>query len=233
MSSKPNMSLEQFRTSHGLALTHHATASSPAAARTLLHVGCGHATLTNIPVAGFHTTPWKEFRLDADASVFPDIIGSMTDMAAVRAEFADAIYSSHNIEHLYPHEVPLAMAEFLRVLQREGFLVLTCPDLQSVCALVAEGKLLETAYVSPAGPIAPIDILYGHRPAMAAGNLFMAHRSGFTLPSLCKSLIDAGFKSLYGFRRDQSFDLWVLASKSQRSSEEITQLAQEYLPQPQ
>jgi hypothetical protein len=52
-------------------------------------------------------------------------------------------------------------------LDDHGFVVITCPDLQSVCALVAQDKLTEAAYTAPAGPIAPLDILYGHRPPMA------------------------------------------------------------------
>jgi len=68
----------------------------------------------------------------------------------------DAVHSSHNIEHLYAHEVAVALEEFIRVLTPEGFLVLTCPDLQSVCALVAQDKLTDAAYTSPAGPIAPL-----------------------------------------------------------------------------
>jgi len=55
-----------------------------------------------------------------------------------------------------------------------------CPDLQSVCALVAQDKLLEPAYVSPGGPIAPMDILYGHRLSLAQGNLYIVHRTAFT-----------------------------------------------------
>lgn len=98
-------------------------------------------------------------------------LDTMTDMSAVASESVDAIYSSHNIEHLYPHEVPLAFAEFLRVLKPDGFFVVTCPDLQSVCALIAEDKLTEAAYTSPAGPFTRLDILYGHRPAMAQGNM--------------------------------------------------------------
>ncbi|MDO8705893.1 MAG: methyltransferase domain-containing protein [Sulfuricaulis sp.] len=62
----------------------------------------------------------------------------MTDMSAVATGSVDAVYSSHNIEHLYPHEVPVALAEFRRVLRGDGLLVIACPDLQSVCALVAE-----------------------------------------------------------------------------------------------
>lgn len=103
-------------------------------------------------------------------------VGTMTDMASVASESGDAIFSSHNIEHLYPHEVPVALAEFLRVLKPNGFAVITCPDLQAVCALVAEDKLTEPAYTSPAGPITPLDILYGLRSSMQKGNLYMAHR---------------------------------------------------------
>ena len=112
--------------------------------KTFLHVGCGH-TRKNETTKGFNTAGWTELRLDIDASVAPDIIGTMTDMTAVASESVDAIFSSHNIEHLYPHEVPIALAEFLRVLKPDGFLVVTCPDLQEVCRLVAEDKLLEAA----------------------------------------------------------------------------------------
>ena len=55
--------------------------------------------------------------------------------------------SPHNIEHLYPHEVSLALAEFRRVLKPEG-LFDPCPDLQSVCNLVAEDKLTDGLQVA-------------------------------------------------------------------------------------
>jgi len=145
----------------------------------LLHIGCGPMRKAQT-TRGFNTEAWSEIRLDIDPSVSPDVTGTMTDMSAVPSGSVDAIFSSHNIEHLYPHEVPVALTEFLRVLSDDGFAVITCPDLKSVCALVAEDKLTEPAYVSPAGPISPIDILYGHRPPMARGNLYMAHRCGFT-----------------------------------------------------
>lgn len=133
--------------------------------KTFLHVGCGPKR-KNQTTRAFNSEEWAEKRLDIDPAVQPDVVGTMTDMSAVSTGSVQAVFSSHNIEHLYPHEVPLALAEFLRVLSDDGFLVVTCPDLQSVCKLVAEDKLTEPAYVSPAGPIAPIDILYGHRPPM-------------------------------------------------------------------
>ena len=62
---------------------------------------------------------------------------------------------------------------------------------------MAEDKLTQVAYDSPAGPIAPIDIiLYGYRPSMANGNLFMAHRCGFTRKVLEGTLQSCGFKSV-------------------------------------
>lgn len=197
--------------------------------KSFLHVGCGPKH-KNQTTKGFIGSDWSEKRLDIDASVQPDIVGSMTDMAAVPSGSMQAIFSSHNIEHLYPHEVPVALAEFFRVLSDDGFAVITCPDLQSVCALVAEDKLTEPAYVSPAGPIAPIDILYGHRSSMVCGNLYMAHRCGFTKKVLSATLQASGFKSVATMARPSSFDLWALASKSPMEESALRSLASQHFP---
>lgn len=198
--------------------------------KTFLHVGCGSkrkAQTTN----GFNMPDWHEIRLDIDPSAQPDVIGTMTDMSAVASESVEAIYSSHNIEHLYPHEVPIAFVEFLRVLKTDGFFVVTCPDLQSVCKLIAEDKLTEPAYTSPAGPIAPLDILYGLRSAMARGNLYMAHRCGFTQRVLTATLQASGFKSVATTARGYPyFDLWAVATKSQESESQIRKLADGHFP---
>ena len=191
---------------------------------TFLHVGCGPKR-KGATTRGFARDDWNEVRLDIDASVAPDVVGTMTDMAAVPSASMDAVFSSHNIEHLYPHEVPVALGEFLRVLKPDGFAVITCPDLKSVCALVAEDKLLEPAYTAPAGPIAPLDILYGHRPPMARGNLYMAHRCGFTAKVLNATLRGAGFPAVATMARPARFELWAVASKSARSEGELKALA--------
>jgi len=117
--------------------------------KQLLHVGCGPKRKAQTTPA-FNTPEWREIRLDIDPNVKPDLIGSMVDMSAVASGSINAVFSSHNIEHLYPFEVPIALGEFLRVLDNDGYLVLTCPDLQSVCKLIAEDHLTDTAYVSPA-----------------------------------------------------------------------------------
>jgi predicted SAM-dependent methyltransferase len=193
--------------------------------KTFLHVGCGpkHKDRTT---RGFNTNHWKELRFDIDESVQPDLVGTMTDMSSVASGSVDAVFSSHNIEHLYPHDVPVALAEFLRVLKPDGFAVITCPDLQSVCALIAEDKLTEPAYTSPAGPIAPLDILYGHRPAMARGNLYMAHRCGFTQKVLTGTLQAAGFATVAAKRRGHPYyDLWALGTASALPEPELRELA--------
>lgn len=197
--------------------------------KTFLHIGCG-AKRKGQTTRGFNSPEWQELRLDIDESVAPDIVGSMTDLSALADESVDAIFSSHNIEHLYPHEVPLALKEFLRVLKPEGFAVITCPDLQSVCRLVAEDKLTEPAYTAPAGPIAPLDILYGHRPALARGNLYMAHRCGFTQKVLIATLQAAGFAMIASKARPAHFDLWAVASKGVRTHEEMRALAAAHFP---
>jgi len=196
--------------------------------KSFLHVGCGPARKADtLPL--FRSDDWREVRLDIDPSVAPDMVGSMTAMPAVATESMDAVYSSHNIEHLYPHEVGPALAEFYRVLKPDGFAIVICPDLQAVCQLVAEGKLLETAYVSPAGPIAPLDMIYGFRGSTQKGNHFMAHKCGFTRDVLFSVLQSSGFKSVGGLTRSEIFALCVVARKNFIPEPEMVELTKSLL----
>ncbi|CAB1371012.1 conserved protein of unknown function [Denitratisoma oestradiolicum] len=198
--------------------------------KTILHVGTGHRDNGAKLPAAFRSSGWTELRLDIDPCNEPDIIGSMQEMSAVADNSIDAIYSAHNIEHVYAHEVPVVLKEFLRVLKPEGYAVITCPDLQSVCAWVAEDKLTEAAYQSPAGPITPLDILYGHGAALAAGHEYMAHKSGFTLKSLTQALQSAGFRTIAGRRRESALDLWVVATKAPMEEGAVRELAEGIFP---
>ena len=69
---------------------------------------------------------WTVVRLDINPAVQPDIIGTITDLRAriPNASF-DAIWSSHNIEHLHTFEVPAALNEFKRILKPDGFAFMT------------------------------------------------------------------------------------------------------------
>ena len=200
------------------------------ALKTVLHVGPGHRNSGAKLPEGFSADAWREIRLDIDPSNEPDILGSMLDMSAVAAESVDAIYSAHNIEHVFAHEVPVVLGEFLRVLKPTGLAVITCPDLQTVCALVADNKLTEAAYNSKAGPITPLDILYGHGAAVEAGYHFMAHKTGFTEKSLTQALVSAGFTHIASKRRLRGLDIWAVATKGAISNDALTALAVELLP---
>ena len=197
--------------------------------RTFLHVGCGPGR-KGPKTPGFDGDDWSEIRLDIDPSVSPDLIGTITDLSAVETGAMDAVYSSHNIEHLYPHEVPLALAEFKRVLGTGGFLSITCPDLQAVAQFITTRGLGETAYVSGMGPITPIDMLFGHRESMRKGNLYMAHRTGFSGKTLLAALQEAGFAKIAVVSRPSQFLLWAIATKTPCDDETITALARRHVP---
>jgi SAM-dependent methyltransferase len=187
-----------------------AVGSAAAQERIVLNVGCGYPSSQGLHSA-FKGPGWRELRLDINPEVSPDILCSMTDMRSVTTGSIDAIWSSHNLEHLYRHEVPVALAEFRRVLRPGGQVLLTLPDLQRVAELVAADGLENKAYSSPAGPITALDMIYGHTPSLARGNRHMAHKTGFTARTLTQLLSEAEFTGLT-VRRD-GFALWARAYK--------------------
>ena len=172
-----------------------------ASKKKFLHVGCGTVHKDGTTLA-FASEGWQEVRLDIDKSVNPDIISSVLDLSIIDSESFDAIYSSHNIEHVYTHQIPIMLKEFLRVLNVDGFLVVICPNLIPVAQLILEGKIMEPAYISPAGPIYPLDILHGYGKSIEKGYEFMAHKTGFTPASLRLALSRAGFKSVAMISQD-------------------------------
>lgn len=175
----------------------------------LLHVGCGARNEARLPAClrGAH---YREIRFDIDPDTAPDIVGSIADLHALGDASIDAIYSSHNLEHLDAHAVPRALAEFKRVLRPDGFALITLPDLRAVARQIVADRLLEPLYASAAGPITPLDIVFGHQAALAAGRVHMAHRTGFTATTLGQALLRAGFAEVR-VHEGRAWDLWALA----------------------
>ncbi|MBB1073353.1 methyltransferase domain-containing protein [Rhodoferax sp. 4810] len=196
--------------------------------KRLLHVGCGKQNRTaTLPL--FMSNEWLEIRCDIDPDVKPDVLASMTDLRVLNNQSVDAVFSRHNLEHLYAHEVSIALKEFWRVLTPTGFVIIICPDLQSVCAQVAAGQLTTPLYHAPVGVITALDILYGLGSSIAAGNQFMAHRTGFTRDTLITALKTAGFGRVAVVARAAEFDLWAIATKAPLNDANWTHLCEKLL----
>ena len=198
--------------------------------KTLLHVGCGPEDKSDNK--GFDNDDWKEIRFDIDEDVNPDIVGTLTDMSLVETASVDAVYSAYNIDHIYAHEVPIALGEFFRVLKDDGIAFIRCPDIQSVCEAVVQDKLIDIFYETEDGQkISPLDILLGNREELASGNEYMAKKCGFTYSVLNKALSEAGFKARYGGRMAfNGAELSLVAFKQKKSEEEIKGIANPFFP---
>ena len=178
--------------------------------RYVLHVGCGPKRREKLHQT-FRQEPWQEIRVDINPAVKPDIIASIISMPQIPNNSMDAVWTSHNLEHLYAHEVPIALKEFLRVLKPGGFVLATMPDLQKTAEYIAAGKLEEPIYQSPAGPISAIDICFGHMASIAQGNHFMSHKTGFSSVTLSQKLANCGFGDIRV--KSNNLNLWAIAYK--------------------
>ena len=131
----------------------------------------------------------------------------------------DGVWSSHVLEHLYAHEVFPALSRFHQVLRPSGFAIILCPDVTAVAKFIIEKGLTAVAYNSPAGPIRPLDMLYGHSRAIENGRLAMAHRTGFSAQRLGNLLRMAGFGKI--LVRAMNFELRALALMPDADAEAV------------
>jgi SAM-dependent methyltransferase len=191
--------------------------------KLLLHVGCGTKGM-KIP---FEFAAYKEVRLDKNKSVQPDIVADIVAMPMIDNESYDAVYCSHVLEHLFAHEVGHALREFKRVLKPQGTLHILVPDLQSIGGKLALDQADAIVYMSPIGPIAPLDVLYGLRASVAGGNHFMAHKTGFTQSVLKRHLDDAGFAGVKIERGDKDYAIKAWATNPAYAPEENSHASQE------
>ena len=188
--------------------------------KSLLHIGCGPKRLQHLPA--YFQNGWKEVRLDIDRSVEPDIIASITDLSDVEAGAYDAVWSSHNIEHLFHHEAQRMTAQIRNVLKKTGWFIVTCPDVRAAMAHALNHGMDSTVYQSGMGPITPRDILFGHQASIKAGNEYMAHKNGFDLQGLASVFRQSGFERFYGEQRNSN--LWFIAGNFKSTEEAKDQL---------
>lgn len=182
--------------------------SLPRSERVVANVGCGPPNANDLP--GYFDG-WNKLRVDVDLAVQPDIVADLTDLSPIADGTVDAVWASHCIEHLYKYQVPVALAEFRRVLRDDGFVCIIVPDLQTVANYVAADRLHETLYDSPAGPVTPHDIIFGFGAAIASGRASMAHRCGFTPTMLQRAFAGLPFGEVLLRRRTAQLELVAVA----------------------
>ena len=156
----------------------------------------------------FDPSAWTEVRIDIDPRTTPDLVGSIVDMGGIVEDASfDAVWCSHCIEHLHDHEVLPALREFRRILSDDGFAIVSCPNLDAVAKLVVSEDIESVAYLSPAGPVRLLDMIFGHSPSIEAGHVHMAHRTGFTVDRLGRLAVNAGFEARV--LEGENYDLWA------------------------
>lgn len=176
----------------------------------LVNAGCGASGAERLP--GLFAS-WRHLRVDVDSGARPDIVADITDLAPLGDNFADALWTAHCVEHLYRHQVVKALTEIRRILKNDGFAVITVPDIQAIARYIAEDRITETIYESPAGPVSAHDMLFGHGKSVAEGHLHMAHKTAFTPSYMIESMQAAGFADIV-IRRRPNLELAAVGVKT-------------------
>lgn len=174
--------------------------------KRLLNVGGGSKS---IPLPAEYAV-FDHVLLDIDPAGRPDILLDGRRVGDLAGSQFDAVYCSHNLEHYFRHDVPGVLAGFFHVLKPGGFARIRVPDLLDLMRRVVEGNVdLEgRLYVSPAGPIAPLDVVYGFgRRIEESGVDFFAHKTGFSVESLTRAVEQAGFSPNFVRTADLEIDL--------------------------
>ena len=176
--------------------------------KRVLNAGSGPAGAKSLhPV--FDPSLWTELRIDIDPRYKPDFVGSVCDMRSLIEDASfDAVWSSHCIEHLHDHEVAPALGEFRRILRDDGFAVISCPNIDAIAKSLVSEDIESVAYLSPAGPIRLLDMMFGHSPSIEAGRVHMAHKTGFTADRLGRLATRAGFAEARVLE-GENYDLWA------------------------
>lgn len=141
---------------------------------------------------------WEQVLLDIDPKVNPDICLDARELVTLTEKF-NGIYCSHVLEHFYWHEIPLLLRGFLHVLNPKGFVFIRVPDIAEVVQQIAKRNLdlTDQLYMSAAGSISPLDVLYGYQKQIEqSGEGYYAHKTGFSYQMMQSSLEQAGFVNI-------------------------------------
>ena len=147
--------------------------------------------------------PYSTFEhvlLDLDPTVGADIVLDVRELTSLEPQQFEAVYCSHNLEHVRQHDVPVVLAGFRHVLKPGGLAHIIVPDLQELMLVcVQQGIDLDgLLYESPMGPITPLDVLFGHGGMIAqSGQDYYAHRTGFSRRTLANVVEASGLGPMF------------------------------------
>lgn len=202
---------------------HDAPSASDVAKKTFAQYNPDGTSITSrLPI--FASADWEEAPVDPDFTTMVAKLLSDGGLRGANQQPLKAIIANHLLPRFNAYEVPKVLAHLYDALDEEGFAIIICPDLQSIIERVLANGLTEAAYQSPAGPITPLDLIFGHQGSIQSGVLSAPHRSGFTTASLTDALQAAGFKTIRTLARPENFDLWGIASKSELSADAFSEL---------
>lgn len=184
--------------------------------KKVLNVGGNNRAIALPPIYA----EYEQLLLDIDPKGEPDILCDARNLADFNEQQFDAIYCSHNLEHYYRHDVTKVLQGFLHVLKDDGFAHIKVPDIPAVMRATIERQLDidDILYVSPAGPIMVLDVLYGYSAEIErSGCDFFAHKTGFSKKSLIQAVARAGFT--YAYADCENLEISVLALKKPPSDQ--------------
>lgn len=145
-----------------------------------LNVGCGGRIIEGY--TGVDAVPRPAANIVAPADKIPLPDGSCEEVMAI-----------HLFEHLVPWEAPIALAEWYRLLQPGGKLVLEMPDLKKCCqnvlTILAGGRIMAGKHPNQAGMWG----LYGDD---RLEDPYMLHRWGYTFQTIKPLLEAVGFQKI-------------------------------------
>lgn len=144
---------------------------------------------------------WKILDIEARDEV--DYIGNASDLSQFEDESIEAIYASHVLEHFYytlNDELSIALSEWHRVLKQGGQMMISVPDLKTLCWLYTRPDTV------PQDRFLIMRAIFGGHT-----NQYDVHKVGLDFDTLCFYLEKAGFTQC---QRVIDFNLFDDMSKS-------------------
>jgi len=152
----------------------------------------------------FGTEPHPDWKiLDIEVRPEVDFVGDASNLSQFEDNSIEMIYAIQVLEHFYyglNNELLNTLKEWHRVLEPEGKLLLSVPDLKTLCWLYSSPLL------DKFGRLHLISIIFGGQT-----NQYDVHKAGFDLDILVYYADQAGFS---GYTRVDNFGIFNACSNS-------------------